>query len=99
MKRLLIAIGLTLSVAAPLAALTPQQQKMKDCNAEASQKSLKGDARKQFMSECLGAGGAKDTGTLTAQQQKMKDCNAEASKQHLNGSARAQFMSSCLSGK
>ncbi len=34
-------------------ALTPQQQKMKDCNAQAAQKTLKGDERKTFMSTCL----------------------------------------------
>ncbi len=34
-------------------ALTPQQQKMKSCNAEAAQKMLKGDERKTFMSTCL----------------------------------------------
>jgi len=30
-----------------------QQQKMKDCNAQATTKALKGDARKTFMSSCL----------------------------------------------
>ena len=34
-------------------AMTPQQQKMKDCNAQAGQKALKGDERKTFMSTCL----------------------------------------------
>jgi psiF repeat len=33
--------------------LTPQQQKMKDCNVAATAKDLKGDARKTFMSSCL----------------------------------------------
>ena len=32
-----------------------QQDKMKACNAEAGTKALKGDERKQFMSECLKA--------------------------------------------
>lgn len=31
--------------------LTPQQQRMKDCNAQA--KGMKGDERKTFMSSCL----------------------------------------------
>ncbi|MNH87077.1 Phosphate starvation-inducible protein PsiF precursor [compost metagenome] len=35
------------------AALTPQQQKMKTCNADAATKALKGDERKAFMSDCL----------------------------------------------
>ena len=33
--------------------LTPQQQKMKDCNAQAKEKHLKGKERKSLMSECL----------------------------------------------
>lgn len=33
--------------------LTPQQQKMKDCNAEAKAKELKKQARKDFMKVCL----------------------------------------------
>jgi len=31
----------------------PQHNKMKDCNAEAKTKALKGDERKTFMSSCL----------------------------------------------
>jgi len=30
-----------------------QQQRMKDCNAQASAKGMKGDERKKFMSGCL----------------------------------------------
>ena len=30
-----------------------QQEKMKDCNKQAGEKKLKGDARKKFMSGCL----------------------------------------------
>jgi cytochrome c5 len=37
----------------PSAAQAAQQQKMKDCNAQAAAKSLKGDDRKTFMSTCL----------------------------------------------
>ena len=33
--------------------LTAQQQRMKDCNAEAKSKELKGDPRKTFMKSCL----------------------------------------------
>ena len=40
------------SAAASPAKIT-QQQKMVNCNKEASDKSLKGDARKSFMSTCL----------------------------------------------
>jgi hypothetical protein len=33
--------------------LTPQQQKMKSCNAQAKTKDLHGDERRAFMSTCL----------------------------------------------
>lgn len=59
MKRILVAAMLTAAAmtATGYAAdkpLTPQQQKMKDCNAEAKAKALKGDERKSFMKACLG---------------------------------------------
>jgi len=71
---------------------TPQQQKMKDCNAQASGK--KGDERKAFMKECLSAKPMKQG---TPQQEKMKACNKEASGKGLKGDDRKKFMSSCLS--
>jgi hypothetical protein len=39
------------AVAASGKELSPQQQRMRDCNAEAKGKT--GDARKKFMSSCL----------------------------------------------
>lgn len=87
-----LALGLTLSAAVALPAhATPQQEKMKTCNAEAKTKDLKGDERKAFMKECLSA--AKQT-----QQDKMKTCNADAKTQNLKGEERKKFMSSCLKG-
>ena len=51
MTKYLMAIAVTIALAAPAAAqLTSQQQRMKDCNAQAS--GISGDARKQFMSSC-----------------------------------------------
>ena len=78
---------------APSPAQLAQQEKMKSCNAEAGQKELKGDDRKKFMSECLGAKAAPAT-----QQDKMKTCNAEAGKKELKGDERKKFMSDCLKG-
>jgi hypothetical protein len=70
-----------------------QQEKMKTCNAEASKKELKGDDRRQFMSQCL----RKDAGDdRTAQQDKMVSCNREASDKHLTGDQRRAYMSDCL---
>jgi hypothetical protein len=71
---------------------TPQQEKMKNCNAQATDK--KGDERKAFMKECLSAKPMKAT---TAQQEKMKVCNKEAAGKELKGDERKKFMSSCLS--
>ena len=95
------AIGATSAFAAdptPAKTLTPQQQRMKDCNTQAGDK--KGDERKAFMSTCLKGG----TTTAAAkpkqvmQREKMKSCNAEASEKHLAGDERKNFMSTCLKG-
>ena len=36
-----------------ISGMTPQQMRMKTCNAQAGEKALKGDERKTFMSGCL----------------------------------------------
>ena len=77
-------------------AATAQQNKMTTCNAEASTKTLKGDERKAFMSNCLKA---KPAAAATTQQEKMKTCNATAGTQALKGDARKAFMSDCLKKK
>jgi len=106
---LAIAFGATSAFAAdpaPAKTLTPQQQKMKDCNAQATGKT--GDERKTFMSTCLKGGTAAATPAAPAmvaapakpmtQQEKMKSCNADAGTKHLTGDARKTFMSTCLKG-
>lgn len=97
--------GLTV---APVAQATPQQERMKACNAEAKDK--KGDERKAFMKQCLSAKkveeapkaasaeASKEASALTPQQQKMKSCNAEAKAKGLAGDERKKFMSTCLKG-
>lgn len=79
--------------AEPAKTLTPQQQRMADCNQQASGKS--GDERKAFMSACLKG----ESSAATTQQQKMKTCNADASKKSLKGDERKAFMSNCLKGE
>ena len=69
--------------------LTPQQGKMKSCNAQAADK--KGDERKAFMSSCLKAGAPAAPMT---QQDKMKVCNTKAGDK--KGDERKTFMSECL---
>ena len=70
----LFAVGMTSNALA-----TPQQDRMKSCNAEA--KGKKGDERRQFMSACLSgkpaatdaakAGPAKDAATKDAEVKKV----------------------------
>jgi psiF repeat len=72
--------------------LTGQQQKMASCNQQAKEKSLKGDERKTFMSDCLKA----EKAVHNAQQEKMKDCNKQATGK--KGAERKSFMKECLSG-
>jgi hypothetical protein len=50
----------------PVKTLTPQQQKMKDCNAEAKTKALKGADRKAFMKTCLSKNGGPDAAAADA---------------------------------
>jgi hypothetical protein len=95
----LVAIGAALALAnvqsAGAESLTnSQQEKMKECNADATTKSLSGDERKAFMKTCLSKKGVK---LSNSQQQRMKDCNAEATTKSLSGDSRKAFMKTCLS--
>ncbi|HEX7955123.1 MAG TPA: PsiF family protein [Burkholderiales bacterium] len=87
--------------ALPALAATAQQEKMKACNADAAKQNLKGDARKSFMKECLGAkpAAAEEKKAMTPQQEKMKQCNADAKTKNLKGDERKKFMSDCLKAK
>lgn len=82
----------------PSAAQAAQQQKMKDCNAQATAKNLKGDERKTFMSSCLSANPTASVTPKMTQQEKMTACNKEAAAKNLKGDERKSFMSTCLSG-
>jgi uncharacterized protein HemX len=76
--------------------LTPQQERMKSCNAQAGGKQMKGEERRDFMSQCLSGEGDRK---LTAQQEKMVTCNRTASERKLKGDERQTYMSKCLSAK
>jgi hypothetical protein len=93
---LLFGLVFVAAVSAADKTLTPQQQKMGACNTEAASKSLKGDERKTFMSNCLKKDASATGKTLTPQQQKMSTCSKEASSKSLKGDDRNKFMSSCL---
>lgn len=85
-------IALAQAPAAAEKKATPQQEKMKACNAEA--KGKKGDERKAFMKECLSA---KKTGEAKpAPAAKAADgCEAKAAEKKLAGAAKASFIKKC----
>ena len=76
--------------------LNSQQQKMKDCAADAKAKGVTGADRQTFMSSCLSSKGVSQE-DINKQQQKMKTCNANAKTKGLTGDDRKAFMKSCLS--
>ena len=72
----------------PSPAQAAQQQRMTTCNADASQRNLKGDARQSYMSGCLS--GKMNQTTL------MKVCNAQATQDKLTSDDRKTYLSTCL---
>jgi hypothetical protein len=81
MKKLLtLALAAAFALSAAPAFAGPQQDKMKSCNKEATEKSLKGDERKKFMSECLKAApaAAAEAPKDLAPKDVMKACMAAA---------------------
>jgi len=94
---LLIGSGTALAAGTTPAAkpMTTQQQRMVDCNHQATGKT--GDERKTFMSTCL-KGASSAAPAATSQQQKMKSCSADAKAKSLKGDARKTYMSTCLKG-
>ena len=108
MKKIILALSLSMFAVSIYAAdaakeATPQQSKMKMCNADAKAKNLAGEDRKKFMSDCLSAkkdaAAAEPEKKLTPQQEKMKQCNADAKAKSLAGPDRKKFMSDCLKAK
>lgn len=95
MVRTFVAAAVVVLLATAAQAETAQQGKMRECNATASEKALKGDERKAFMSDCLKA---KPAAATNSQQDKMKACNAEAKTKALKSDERKAFMSTCLKG-
>ncbi|MBH3461758.1 PsiF family protein [Pseudomonas putida] len=87
---------LGMSIAGQGFAATPQQEKMKTCNADATTQALKGDERKAFMSNCLKKG---EPAKPTTPQERMKACNADPKATALKGDERKAFMSECLKKK
>lgn len=118
MKQLLIALCLAVGFASGAYAKdekapTAQQSKMATCNKEAGEKTLKGDERKKFMSDCLKANPAAEEAKPAADAAKpaaeaakpeamkpqtaMAACNKAATGK--KGDERKKFMSECLKAK
>lgn len=93
MKLVITAVALCFAVSAPAFAKT-QQEKMKTCSAEAKTKSLKGDERRAFMSQCLSVT-AEEKQERQALLEKSKACVAEAKAKSLKGEAKQKFLSEC----
>ena len=81
-----LALAFALTAAQPAFAeasaksLTPQQQRMKDCNAQASGKS--GEERRAFMSTCLKGGATTATAPEATAQPAKKKSKAGGSAAH-----------------
>lgn len=86
MKR--FAILLACAAVALGAQATPQQDKMKACNAEAKEKDKKGDDRKAFMKECLAAKPAADAASPA--------CEKSAADKKLHGAAAKSHIKKCM---
>ena len=86
MKR--FAILLACAAVAFGAQATPQQDKMKACNAEAKDKDKKGDDRKAFMKECLAAKPAADAASPA--------CEKSAADKKLHGAAAKSHIKKCM---
>lgn len=101
MKTIAVAIVMSLTavtlstalVVSPAAAET-QANKMKTCNAEAKTRTLKGDERRTFMSQCLSSTPEEKAQRL-ALKEKRKACTAQAREKALKGDERKKFVSEC----
>jgi hypothetical protein len=100
-KNRVLLLVLVLACAPVFAQNTPQQDKMKACNADAAKKELKGDQRKAFMKDCLAAKteAKEEKKAMMPQQEKMKLCNADAGAKGLKGKEYKTFRNECLRAK
>lgn len=69
----------------PSAAQKAQQDRMRNCNAEATGKT--GEERKVFMKQCLSGGHATVSG-----------CETQAAEKKLSGAAKTSFLKKCQEG-
>jgi hypothetical protein len=67
-----------------------QTNRMSQCSTQAKEQGLKGDARKEFMSQCL-----RDPAARTA----AKECSSAAAEKGLKGAQRKAFVDDCVKSK
>jgi Ni/Co efflux regulator RcnB len=83
--------------------LSSSQQRMVDCNKEATGK--KGTERRDFMRQCmhkdstLATGGAPAAASAAAPKNRMQECNDQAKEKGVKSPDRRAFMSDCLKNK
>lgn len=88
-----------LLVQSPVIHAGPQQDRMKSCNAEAKEKTLKGDERRTFMKSCLSSASAAKTQAAdqsTVLEDRKRQCRDEAKEKALKGDERKSFLSDCM---
>jgi hypothetical protein len=86
----LMTIAATPALAADSGNGKSQTTRMSQCSTEAKEKGLKGDARKEHMSQCL-----RNPGSQAA----AKECNTNAAEKGLKGQRKKEFVSDCVKGK
>ena len=93
-------LSLPLAMVATLAAADDKASapsRSAECAAQAVDRKLSGDARKQFVADCMKAQPpAPADRHVSPQAEKMKICSKEASAKALKGDERRSFMSTCL---
>ncbi len=91
-------IGLSASALVPgTANAGAQQDRMRACHKEAKEKTLKGDERNSFMSQCLSGGKSADKEKdKAALAEKRKQCRADARDKSLKGDERKAFVADCV---
>jgi hypothetical protein len=98
-SKLTAAAILTVSLAAPAwAQLSPQMQKLNECNIKASALGYTGETRKSYVNACVNGQQhlTPVSKALSATQQKTSACEDQANTQKLGGEARQTFLKSCL---
>ncbi len=73
-----------------------QQERMQTCTTEATSQNLAGQAKQDFMNDCLSGRSSTNSGASQQENKNLAACNRSASSNGLAGNARQQFMNDCL---